>query len=96
MLRHHLSHGRAITTEELSQKGVKIKRAPDISEEFNEALDDLQLVYHQYFAFFGALKVNLKTQKRPEVKDQGNTFTVLPCTSPTCQLLFRYSVTIRT
>ena len=54
---NHLSHGRAITDEELGKKGVKIRRASEVSQDFSDALDDLHIAYQQTFQLTGALKI---------------------------------------
>lgn len=54
---NHLSHGRAITSEELASKGVNIKRANEISEEFSEAVEDLYTAYQLTFQLTGAIKI---------------------------------------
>jgi len=53
----HLSHGRAISVEELQRKGVNIKKAVDCSPSLSIILQDINLVVLQTFAITGVFKI---------------------------------------
>lgn len=55
--KNHLSHGRAIPITELTSRGVKIKKASEISANFAELLQDINIAMLQTFAFTGAYKM---------------------------------------
>jgi len=53
----HLSHGRAITIEELQRKGVNIKRANELNPDLSVILQDINIAVMQTFMMTGAFKI---------------------------------------
>ncbi len=79
---NHLSHGRAITVEELQAKGVKIKRASEISEQFSEALEDIYTAYQQTFLLTGAVKIFESSKNEALI----NQVVIVPPQQPNMQI----------
>jgi ATP-dependent protease ClpP protease subunit len=79
---NHLSHGRAITVEELQAKGVKIKRASEISTEFSDALEDLYTTYQQTFLLSGVIKIFENSNGQALI----NQVVILPSPQPNMQM----------
>lgn len=53
----HLSHGRMINAEQLREKGVKIKRAREESNELGDLIEDLRMSLEVTFTNTGAIKI---------------------------------------
>lgn len=53
----HMSHGRALSIEDLKAKGAKIKLASEMSEDMGQLIEDLRIAIEVTFLTSGAIKI---------------------------------------